>query len=248
MAAKTENTALRQPENKSLKLWRYMDFSKFVHLISSSQLYLNRIDKFEDPFEGRYSSLNAKLRPALYSSDAPQDFDVQKLNDALESLALRGRQWTYVNCWHANEHESAAMWNLYAKTNEAIAIETTYDCLARVLPEDSFLGCVDYLDYEKDFMPERNALHPFIHKRKSFEHEKEVRVIIQEADKINLQSSEVNPKHGISIDIDVNQLIRRIHVSPTAPDWLVSLTSEIASKYDLRAPVNKSNLYTDPLM
>lgn len=36
------------------------------------------------------------------------------------------RKHTYISCWHANEFESAAMWDLYSKNDASVAIETTY--------------------------------------------------------------------------------------------------------------------------
>ncbi len=38
------------PENS--QIWRYMDFTKFVSLLSSKSLYFTRSDQFEDLFEG----------------------------------------------------------------------------------------------------------------------------------------------------------------------------------------------------
>lgn len=46
----------KQPEDKDCKLWRYMDFSKFMSLITTSQLYFSRSDKFPDIYEGHLSS------------------------------------------------------------------------------------------------------------------------------------------------------------------------------------------------
>ncbi|MGR6012307.1 hypothetical protein ACT7CV_15295 [Bacillus paranthracis] len=45
------------------KLWRYMDFSQLVSLISTESIYLRRSDKFKDVFEGvlfNYGVQNAR--------------------------------------------------------------------------------------------------------------------------------------------------------------------------------------------
>ena len=47
-----EHPTFIQPENEGIKVWRYMDFTKFVLLIDSRRLYFTRADKFDDPFEG----------------------------------------------------------------------------------------------------------------------------------------------------------------------------------------------------
>lgn len=37
----------------------------------------------------------------------------------------RARDLMYVSSWHMNEHESTAMWRLYLKSDEGLAIRTT---------------------------------------------------------------------------------------------------------------------------
>jgi hypothetical protein len=155
-----------------------MDFTKFVSLISSKSLFFCRADLFKDPFEGSYSKANVALRPHVYK-DMPSE-KLGKMMEQMSSLAKWVREWTYISCWHANEYESAAMWDLYAKTDEAVAIETTYKKLKSVLPGKAFLGLVKYIGYESEWLPEGNTFYPFMHKRKSFEHEKEVRAVIQD--------------------------------------------------------------------
>jgi hypothetical protein len=90
------------------------------------------------------------------------------------------RQWTFINCWHMNENESDAMWRIYARTSDAVAIQSTFARLQRVLSDRAFIGVVKYVDYDTEWMPEGNTLYPFVHKRKSFEHERELRAVMQE--------------------------------------------------------------------
>lgn len=44
--------------DRNQKIWRYMDFTKFMHLLTTKSLWFNRSDKFEDPFEGKYPLKN----------------------------------------------------------------------------------------------------------------------------------------------------------------------------------------------
>ncbi len=37
-----------QPDNENAKVWRYMDISKFIWLISNNKLYFPRSDLLED--------------------------------------------------------------------------------------------------------------------------------------------------------------------------------------------------------
>ena len=43
------------------KLWRYMDFAKFVSLLESRALFFVRADKLDDPFEGALSEVNKAI-------------------------------------------------------------------------------------------------------------------------------------------------------------------------------------------
>jgi hypothetical protein len=55
------------------------------------------------------------------------------------------RVHTYLNCWHLNDYESAAMWDIYQRNNDAIAIQSTYTKLCNSLIQkepDVFVGKV----------------------------------------------------------------------------------------------------------
>lgn len=247
MPATIDHYCFPQPEEGDVRLWRYMDFTKFVSLVSSNGLFFCRSDLFQDPYEGSYSKANISLRPQVYK-EIPEDQRESMINQ-MSSFSRGLREWTYISCWHANEFESAAMWDLYAKTNEAVAIETSYDKLRNVLPERVFLGCVRYIDYDTDWLPEGNTFYPFMHKRKSFEHEREVRALIQDIDSTigKLEVGKANNQSGQLVPIEVNGLISAIHVAPTSPYWLVDLVAEVASKYEVSAGVRRSDLYSEPV-
>ena len=247
MSAKTDHPCFIQPQNNDSRLWRYMDFTKFVSLASSGSLYFCRADLFKDPFEGSYSKANVALRPQVYKDMTSEQLG--KMMAQMSGFAKWIREWTYINCWHANEYESAAMWDLYAKTNEAVAIETSYQKLKNALPEKVFLGCVKYIDYESEWLPEGNSFYPFTHKRKSFEHEKEVRAVIQHlpSKENGIEVGKKNSQTGTMVPVVLNDLITTIHVAPTAPAWLADLVADVSERYEISAAVKKSDLYSGPV-
>lgn len=247
MNANLTHPCFTQPSDTSIKLWRYMDFTKFVSLISTGQLFFCRSDRFQDRYEGSFPIHNREFLYRYY-----QFLTDDKKEDAIKQhfeLAERMRRWIFISCWHANEFESAAMWDLYAKTNESIAIETTYSSLASCLPNESLLGFVNYIDYNKDVIPLDNFFHPFMFKRKSFEHEKEVRAIIKEDPTESTPETFItgSSRAGMNIDIDLNKLIKNIHISPKSEDWFTNLVRSVTQKYSVKAPVSKSELYIDPV-
>ena len=157
-----------------------MDFTKFVSMLENESLFFCRTDLLGDPFEGSNSKANANFQPEVAYKDTPGFIGPAKQMRADLSHHLKWqRQWTFVNCWHAGEYESAAMWKLYTNSSEAVCIQSTYETLERLLRyKVRRVDAVSYVDYDTDWMPEGDILMPLLHKRKSFEHEREVRAII----------------------------------------------------------------------
>ncbi|MBD9363089.1 DUF2971 domain-containing protein [Methylomonas fluvii] len=248
MPAETDHPCFLPPEDKSVKIWRYMDFTKFVSLLETESLFLSRVDKFEDPYEGATSHANAIMRPYLYGEKGIPKEALQQLS----KFTKWTRSWTYVNCWHMNNTESAAMWKLYAQTNEAVAIQSTYTKLHDNLAKDTYVGVVHYIDYDKDWLPEGNGFWPYVHKRQSFEHEKELRVLIQDLPSLEepdkgLDYSLVNNEFGKSIKVDLKKLIENVYVSPVAPKWFFEVVAGVAKRYGCDFEVKQSNLAKEPV-
>ena len=68
------------------------------------------------------------------------------------------------------------MWNHYAGAGGAVALKTTYQLLDQCLNEDVYLGKVEYVDFVSAVLPDTD-MSPFLHKRRSFAHELEVRAL-----------------------------------------------------------------------
>jgi hypothetical protein len=45
-----DEVKLEVPDDNQ-KIWRFMDFSKYVDLLTTSELHFARADSFEDPFD-----------------------------------------------------------------------------------------------------------------------------------------------------------------------------------------------------
>ncbi len=250
MPAEKGHPNFKEPSDPNIKVWRYMDFTKYVSLLDTRSLYFARADKFDDPFEGSYSHANINLRPSIYSHYWAE-MDPAARERALASMSRAAewsRQWTFINCWHMNEYESAAMWALYARSSEAIAIQSTYNRLHTCLPSGIFVGEVQYIDYTKDWLPEGNTFAPFVHKRKSFEHERELRAVIQDLpiEDVILVGKQ-NPEPGRSVHVDLDTLLEAVYIAPSAPSWFRSLVASITRKYGLDTPIVHSSLDAKPV-
>lgn len=208
-----------------------MDFTKLISLISSKKIFLAKASTFEDPYEG---SLTEKDREEYLKGD------LFLLGHQSNLLAEELKSETFISCWHMNEHESAGMWNLYTKTNESIAIVSTYKQLKNsIQPLDEnnyYIGKVNYLDYSQDNISnhKQNALSPFFHKRLSFKHEEEVRVIGYN-----------NKANTVVLGVNREKLINYIYINPQAPKWFFNLVKKIINDdYELKdIEIIQSDLY-----
>lgn len=239
-----DHSDFEKPIDPGTKVWRYMDFTKFINLLANSTLFFNRADKFRDTFEGSYPSSNKELAPVVYPDMDPEVMERMITDIRLFNKRLRER--TVISCWHMNEYESAAMWDLYLKNNEGIAIQTTFKSLSESFneaDEEIYIGKVTYSDFDKDWMPERSAFYPFVHKRKSFEHEKEIRAFISILPEPILESPF---DFGANIKVNLNLLIENIYIHPDAPIWFAETVKSVLKAYNVDKPVIHSSLYGLP--
>jgi len=251
-----EHPAFVQPNDEEIKVWRYMDFTKLISLIDSQRLFFTRADKFNDPFEGSYPKINVQARtqlPEAVTKDMTAE-NIQNLIDTLKKTGEINKYWPKciaINCWHMSNYESAAMWSLYLKSDEGVAIQSTYSKLKKSLTDDEiiYLGVVKYLDYESEFLDSGNILSPFVHKRKSYEHEKEVRALCVKwpigGNSGDLVQGTID--YGLEIKIDLEVLIEKIYVAPNAPVWFSELVRSVVSRYGYGFEVVHSKLNDSPL-
>ncbi|MDY0125749.1 MAG: hypothetical protein RBS09_06090 [Anaerolineaceae bacterium] len=243
------------PPNES-KLWRYSDFAKYVSMLSTKGLYFARADCFQDPFEGAKGFRRNKAKWDSYYlhffreaiKNPPECNECKFSNKEVEKHAKRllaelefggehDKKRTYINCWHENEHESEAMWRLYSSFLEnAIAVRTSYNSLYHSLGRNAFIdiGRVMYIDFQKSYSSVNDA---FWYKRKSFEHEKEVRAIL-----IDMHC----PDTGKIMPCDLSILIEEVFVSPNAPIWFTQLVNDVNEKYGINKKVSPSELAQEP--
>jgi hypothetical protein len=242
-----EHPVFQNPENEDAKIWRYMDLPKLLSLVDKKSLFLARADKLGDPFEGSYSKWNIVLRPMVYPKE------VQQVLPILSDFSKRLLRSTVVNSWHISEFESAALWKLYLKSDEGVSVQSTFrrlrDSLSGMPDTHVFIGKVEYIDYNTDWLPEGNMLYPFVHKRKSFEHERELRAVVQKypASGAGLNSSTEVFQDGLYVPVDLQVLIERIYVSPSSTDWFFDLVKSVVSKYGPTKEVVRSSLSEGPV-
>lgn len=253
-----EHPSFAQPENEDVKVWRYIDFTKLVSMLDTRSLYFTRSDKFGDPFEGSYPRTNFLSRHLTPKDLSEQERDIyHKLAPDFSRIAREHRKYAGVNCWHMNEHESAAMWKLYLKSNEGVSIQSTYSKLRKCFVGDGkvYVGIIKYIDYKTGYIKDvANLFAPLMHKRISFAHECEVRAVVYRAPNPLpgpgggvLDLSVETMRHGVQVKVDLDVLVERIYVAPDAPEWFRDLVKSAVSQYGHKFEVIDSSLSERPI-
>jgi hypothetical protein len=247
-------------EDTQLKIWRYMDLAKFVSLISRRELYFACVSDFQDPYEGVYPKSYVQAISAISQNHLAQaratrnqmiamrpDIDVGALDrieaemkERLERAFKDVRLKFGITCWHINEVESEAMWKLYSAVGYGIAIESSVGQLQEAIADKGTLVVdrVRYVDFESDPIEKGHKNYALFLKRKSFEHERELRatVLLNEEGK------------GCFVKCDLETLVSTIHVSPLAPDYFKDVVESICSGNlaGISKPVIRSSLFDTP--
>ena len=263
-----EYPVLKKPKDENAKIWRYMGFTKFVSLIDRNALFFARIDQLDDNFEGSIPKETYQSLPFVkkYRGTDPKSIQLYMAERKLKEYDTKMRKESsrrnkaqrkkvFVNSWHLNEFESAAMWKLYLKSDEGIAIQSTYRRLSDCFASDMkvHVGMVRYVNYNAQY-PFNVAGFPYICKRKSFEHEKELRAIVikQQSDFIpngtsNVKVSGAKIPDGLEVPVSLDRLVEKVYVSPTAEKWFEELVGSVMGKYSFNKPFTKSSLADDPI-
>lgn len=271
-----EYPVFRKPKDENAKIWRYMDFTKLVSVVSKGALHFTRMDLLDDAFEGSVpkafrsvitASEYKTYFGALEIKDAGMDFKElrkaeQAINDVSSKKIKGDRKLAFINSWHVNEAESVAMWRIYLKSAEGIALQSTFKRLSDSFIEkgDVHFGMINYVDdYDKEKIDNFESLlfghlwFPYMFKRKCFEYEKELRAVVLFEPNTGKAMKQCLTKRGIigmpewlDVPVDLHVLVEKIYVSPTAGRWFVELVKSVVKKYGLNLEVVLSPLADKP--
>ena len=258
-------------------LWRYMSFEEFVSILKKESLSYTRAYKFEDTFEGVIPQLIKDSYKKALRRYAPEEH-IQGVLKIIEVW----RKHVMCNCWHQSEEESKVMWDNYGRSSDSVAIKTTMREMKNSLSDsdfDVFIGEIRYLSqrtYDEHYIPDflksiENGLgldkkwtyFPYFHKRKEFEYEHEVRIIIdidpfidnclkrlpseviEDTEFLECEFPDFGEKRKPS-KVDVNTLINEVIISPNADGLFTQKVKSEVQKYGFNFPVNPSTLFGEP--
>jgi hypothetical protein len=204
-----------------------MCLEQLLSILEYKSLYFPLVSELMDKWEGYLP----KAAIEIVRSKLPSTIDDSEKTWLVPFMQNQSRRDMRVNCWHMNSDESAAMWSVYAP-EKGIAIRSTVQRLERCFDDLTFeirIAKLRYLSAE-EYVVEAAPGHVFI-KRKSYEHEREIRALV------------FSPDGHFAIQPEI--LIEHLLISPDAPSWMVSVIQNAVNKrYSFNIDVKQSTLNT----
>ena len=220
-------------------LCRYMDLAGLASLLLTRQLKVTPISEMQDRTEGRWYSCITHPENRI----------------TIDFL----RRLTAISCWSATPHEEIAMWESFTEGPYGILLRTTVGDLKAsfaATPYTVYLSQVTYHDHPPvDPVPVSQALAM---KSSAFAYQNELRVVTKEGwhkltslvskYRLDADGSPFNTMSSIELcmlDVDVENLVSEIVVSPYADRVLVELVQTLLGKANMSSVPVRESCYSD---
>ncbi len=227
--------SFRWPQDQEQKIWRYLSLAKFIALLQNNVFWLTRADRLGDPFEG---SITRPMHEDLLRAPTEVASSWRQTNTSM-------RLTHYVSCWHANASESDAMWRIYTNSADSVCIQSRFSLLRDALPEFMYAGLVNYIDFETARFDPGNIFNHIIHKRISFEHERELRFTAWSSIAPELGGTRIQEclsGDGVAIPLSAHIYVERLVLHPEAPNWFLEVVKSLLTTYGLNVPIERSSM------
>jgi hypothetical protein len=229
---KSNSKGLIFPNNDTI-IWRYLDLTKYLYLITENKLFFPRLDKLSDQFEGHvshhtYDTLNRRYShfSSVISFLGGQYYKF--IQEKADSLAWE-KSFTLINSWCMDENESYALWKVYLGNNQyGVAIKSTVGCFLESVKDDKYSVTPTIVSYNPNIYTD-SIEKIATTKNKHYDYEKELRFIIFDQYK-NRKNKLPKFENGAYVKTNLVKLINEVRVSPMSPDWVFNLVKKITKK------------------
>jgi hypothetical protein len=223
-----ESTAL----DDAKKVWRYMSFSRFVWLLQKKKLWLSRADRLGDPWEislaGSQLEHVISRHPITPIGEKRRETAIQRA----ERINKLWRQNTFISCWSASEGESHALWRIYCRSTDGVAIQTTFAGLRESVGELLLYRVTYETPGTRRQTP--TLVDLVTKKRPMFAYEQEVRVVRDVTDEVPEQEL-----LGYPIDWNPETIVESIRVHPISDLCFMETVTATVEHY---APALKDSI------
>jgi hypothetical protein len=215
------------------KVYRYINLKQFLYYIENNKTYLTRISSWDDTWEAPSRKIptqqyNGKLEFPLYCA----------------SMDLFGQCWTL-------KTESDAMWRIYSPLKDGIKIGTSIKKFELIEGlKHSVIHKVLYYGNLKEGLERAKNISGFgqmfadgLIKRDAFEHEKEVRLITRNDER--MIGKYIAEGDFLEYELEYKDFIEEIVIDPRADDYFVDTIKSYCKRAGLKIIPYKSDLYYD---
>lgn len=269
-----------QPSEDSF-LYRYVTIDKLIDFLINERLSLTRLSLFEDRLEGitpehLLLDLGSEKMSKDFSSWMGGIFNYITTNfnptgrNALNRQRKDFQRFNYANCWFVSDHESIAMWQLYSRL-DSVVIKVPYLAVVEKIQNQKFeltsydhvkirYGSVQYHKFDDlkslSKLAVKEEIQGFV-KDKSFEHEKEFRLMIsvkkKEIKKADYKEWVLDEQvESLNDSLELKSIYLRIInfqempfeiiFHPQSSKWHRENMKSIISKYNLKFKIAESSL------
>lgn len=237
-----------ESEEKDKPVWRYLTANKFIDLLESSEIFLCKLDKFIDEYEGKLNQCSLDNMSYLFR-DFPNSVQMQNhLSLILKNL----RNNTFTNCWHINQTENLEMWKTYCGSTDGVVIKTNINNLVSSILFHDFgpmhfrpvqYGQRDISNIDLSFPLELINFKDEIYR---FENEYRISLIYTKGSKSIEEVKEfeelmiIPPEKGLKLKVDLDTLIQDVIISPFASDDFKEKIEELCKMYLKLKPINSN--------
>lgn len=243
-----------EPNNQDVEIWRFMIMEKFRDLMTTSELYFSRADRFKNdereglPPEEHLPSLG--LNP----------LDIKERRELLNHIGSHAqfRESFYISCWHLFREETCKMWKEYG--DQGVAICSHYRRLKTQMATMTDRAYIGLVRYGSDHLRGKpwNLFRFITTKRLEYAGEQEVRAFLWIMDPhagINRHIDADNRFHPLPLTpppshvldghrrrVDLQALLTEIVVSPWASTATLDEVKQLVSAASYSIPVQQSAL------
>ena len=247
---------------KQKYVYRYLTLEKLIDFLETGDLFLSRLDKFEDNLENispydinelRMSN-GLTVKPKNANANIPEHTWAELIeNNRAGLVQIQKRlhleqKHRFVSCWILNDVESFAMWDIYGKSGFVIRFESDYfeELIKTSIKNQKgntsqidllVAGSVEYQNFDDMVSKEKESRLRFsvFRKHLSFHHENEYRIVGF--------MNEIIETSGLRYKLpDLETLKFDIFANPRLDSFQFEKYQGILEKYSENHPLTESEL------
>lgn len=237
------------------KIWRYMDFAKFLNLLHQDALFFPKLGiLLEDPYEGTVPKKNLEEIRSIINKTRDEQYK-DKAELMLRNYCGQRKDEVFICSWHINHTESYLMWKTYCKIPDSVAIVSSIEYIQEAIKEQNkgkvlyVADKVKYINFQEEKIDDLskvptdvrqgvdiNINKVILHKDIAFITENEYRIV---ADLFRLKPElrKTLLKEGIGFFAPINpkNIIQEVYVHPKSEGWFLDLVNKVISPFGIEA-------------